>query len=142
MMYLIIFGSAVFDCLIIRRPQMVAHNARIAALSTLVSPLRRPGCASVRPIYVVLIDFAAVGISLRRVLETPGVQTGGTQVHDIFLHLPTLSPTTLLGAGLTQLHGYFQRYLSSTLFPMAADDVDRVVGGALVSRFRSSHSYD
>ena len=112
-----------------RRALAAAYDARIAALAPLVRPLsRRSGCAPVWHLYVVLIDFAAAGVSRRLVMETLRAEGIGSQVHYIPV---SRQPYYRQRYGVRALSGataYFERCLSLPLFPeMADEDVDRVV---------------
>ena len=112
-----------------RRALAVAYDAHIAALEPQVRPLtRRSGCAPAWHLYVALIDFAAAGISRRRVMEALRAQGIGSQVHYIPVHLQPYYRRRYGEQVLPGAMTYFERCLSLPLYPAMADsDVDRVV---------------
>ena len=112
-----------------RRTLAAAYDARITALAPLVRPLsRRSGCAPAWHLYVVLIDFAAAGITRRRVMEALSTEGIGSQVHYIPVHRQPYYRQRHGEQVLPGAMAYFERCLSLPLFPSMADgDVDRVV---------------
>ena len=112
-----------------RRTLAAAYDARITALAPLVRPLsRRSGCAPAWHLYVVLIDFAAAGITRRRVMEALSAEGIGSQVHYIPVHRQPYYRQRHGEQVLPGAMAYFERCLSLPLFPSMADgDVDRVV---------------
>ena len=112
-----------------RRALAANYDTRIAALAPLVRPLsRRSGCAPAWHLYVVLIDFAAAGISRRRVIEALRADGIGSQVHYIPLHLQPYYRRRHGERDLPGAMAYFERCLSLPLFPaMADEDVEHVV---------------
>ncbi len=113
-----------------RRRELAAHYERLLAdLAPLVRPVGRiPGCRPAWHLFVVLIDFAAAGItraSLMRRLRDDGI---GTQVHYIPLHKQPYYRRRYGTAALPGSERYYARALSLPLFPgMSEDDVERVV---------------
>lgn len=105
------------------------YDALLKPLAPAVRPIARmPNCNPAWHLYVVLIDFDAIGISrgeLMRRLSSHGI---GTQVHYLPLHL---QPYYRRRYGRIELPGaetYYRRALSLPLFPgMEAADVDYVV---------------
>ena len=112
-----------------RRALVAAYDARIAALAPLVRPLsRRAGCAPVWHLYVVLIDFAAAGVSRRLVMEALHAEGIGSQVHYIPVNRQPYYRQRYGGHELPGATAYFERCLSLPLYPAMEDsDVDRVV---------------
>ena len=120
-----------------RRALAAAYDERIAGLAPLVRPLsRRAGCTPAWHLYVVLIDFAAAGVSRRLVMENLRSEGVGSQVHYIPVNRQPYYRRRYGERALPGAMVYFERCLSLPLFPaMADDDVDRVVG-ALVRALR------
>ena len=112
-----------------RRALAAAYDTRIAALDPLVRPLsRRSACDPVWHLYVVLIDFAAAGVSRRRVMEALRAEGIGSQVHYIPVNRQPYYRQRYGACALPGATAYFERCLSLPLFPeMTDDDVDRVV---------------
>ena len=113
-----------------RRALAAAYDERIAGLAPLVRPLsRRSGCTPVWHLYVVLIDFAAAGVSRRLVMESLRSEGVGSQVHYIPVNRQPYYRRRYGAGELPGAMAYFERCLSLPLFPaMAGGDVDRVVG--------------
>ena len=110
-----------------RRALAKRYDRLLERLAPVVRPLRRnAGSDPVLHLYVVLIDFAALGLSrsaLMAELQAAGV---GTQVHYIPVHRQPLYQGT--APLLPGADAYYQRCLSLPLFAgMADEDVDRVV---------------
>ncbi len=113
-----------------KRRRLTEHyDALLKPLAPAVCPIARtPNCNPAWHLYVVLIDFDAIGISrgeLMRRLSSHGI---GTQVHYLPLHL---QPYYRRRYGRIELPGaetYYRRALSLPLFPgMDTADVDYVV---------------
>ena len=113
-----------------RRELVAAYDARIAALAPLVRPLtRRATCTPAWHLYVVLIDFAAAGVSRRLVMDALRADGVGSQVHYIPVNWQPYYRQRYGTCALPGATAYFERCLSLPLFPAMADcDVDRVVG--------------
>lgn len=118
------------DQFVRKRAELVAwYDQGVSSLAPLAKPLGRVvGCHPSWHLYVLLIDFSAVGMtraSLIRALKKQGI---GTQVQYLPLHK---QPYYSQRYGQQKLPGselYYQRALSLPLFPaMTEDDVNRVV---------------
>lgn len=122
---------------IARLDRFTARRAALAAryrmllepLAPLVQPPPTPeGCEPALHLFAVRIDFAAAGVSRRRVWERLRAAGIGTQVHYIPVHR---QPYWRAASGEIRLPGaeaYYHACLSLPLFPaMADDDPDRVV---------------
>ncbi len=113
-----------------RRAALAAlYDARLAGMSPLVRCIPTPPwCDPTLHLYVVLIDFAALGRSRHQVMEGLRARGVGSQVHYIPVHQ---QPYYVDRYGEQQLPGaqaYYDRCLSLPLYPgMADSDVDRVV---------------
>ncbi|HMA50111.1 MAG TPA: DegT/DnrJ/EryC1/StrS family aminotransferase, partial [Magnetospirillaceae bacterium] len=110
-----------------QRRMLAAHYDRLLApLAPIVRPVvKSAGCEPVLHLYVVLIDFAALGLSRSALMARLQAQGIGTQVHYIPVHKQPLyqdGQPSLPGA-----ERYYQQCLSLPLFAsMTADDVERV----------------
>jgi UDP-4-amino-4,6-dideoxy-N-acetyl-beta-L-altrosamine transaminase len=112
-----------------RRRELVAlYDDVLGGRSTHLSLLARtPHVTAAWHLYVVLIDFAALGVSRAEVMRRLAAEGIGTQVHYLPVHRQPyyrdMSPAgTLPGADK-----YYARTLSLPLFPgMANGDVERV----------------
>ena len=121
---------AKLEALVSRRRALAERYDRLLVpLAPLVQPIAHtPRCTPAWHLYVVHIDFGAVGVSratLMRRLHDAGI---GTQVHYIPVHMQPYyrrryGPLELPGA-----RAYYDRCLTLPLFPAMADtDVERVV---------------
>lgn len=131
------------------RRKNLAHryDQALKPLAQLLRPLARmPGCDPVWHLYVVLIDFAAAGISraeLMRLLRDKGI---GSQVHYIPVHRQPYYRQRHGDIPLAGAERYYEQCLSLPLFPGMADgDVGRVVDVLSeifhqASRARRNHS--
>ena len=80
-------------------------------------------------LYVVLIDFAAAGLTRRDLMERLRAEGIGTQVHYIPVHEQPYYRGRYGRLELPGADAYYARALSLPLFPaMSDEDVDRVVG--------------
>jgi UDP-4-amino-4,6-dideoxy-N-acetyl-beta-L-altrosamine transaminase len=121
---------AKLDRFVARRRSLAARYRTLlellAPLVRCVSPAR--GCDPTLHLFTVLIDFGAVGLSRRQVMEALRARGIGSQVHYIPVHR---QPYYRARYGLIDLPGadaYYARCLSLPLFPSMADtDPDRVV---------------
>lgn len=117
-----------------RRALAARYDARLAPLAPHIRPIGHvPGCRPAWHLYVVLVDFDAIGISRGEVMRALADEGIGTQVH----YLPVNRQPYYRGRyGETVLAGadaYYARCLSLPLFAsMREEDVDRV--GAALSR--------
>lgn len=128
------------DQFIARRQEIVAaYNAAFAALSTVRCPQlapTQPSAFSLQPsliawhLYVVQIDFAALGKTRAQVMSELRQHGVGTQVHYIPVHMqPYYRNKYGYGPGKCPVaEAYYQRCLSLPLFPAMTDaDVQRVI---------------
>lgn len=128
------------DRFVQRRRQLVArYDGAFAALTPQFRPLGRvAGAETSWHLYVVHVDFAAVGMSRRQVCEGLRARGIGAQVHYLPVHL---QPYYRQRYGAQHLPGacdYYRSCLSLPLFPAMNDaDVDRVVA-ALADIMRGS----
>jgi dTDP-4-amino-4,6-dideoxygalactose transaminase len=119
---------------------VVARRALVAGYDRLLAPVvtplsRRPGTIPAWYLYVVRVDFAALGLDRATVIRALAAQGIGSQVHYMPLHLQPYyrrlcGPLALRGA-----EAYYRACLSLPLFPaMTEEDVARVAAtlGALV----------
>lgn len=112
-----------------RRELAGIYDAALAGLSPHVSPLTRtPHVTAAWHLYVVLIDFTALGVDRAAVMQRLTAQGIGTQVHYLPVYRQPyyreLEPTLHLSGA----DEYYRRTLSLPLFPaMTDDDPSRVV---------------
>ncbi|MGF1641972.1 MAG: UDP-4-amino-4,6-dideoxy-N-acetyl-beta-L-altrosamine transaminase [Rhodospirillales bacterium] len=119
----------------IRRHLAKCYDRMLRPLLPLVRPIGRvSGCRPAWHLYVVLIDFEAVGIGrgeLMRRLERRGI---GTQVHYVPLHLQPYYRRRYGELAMPGAQSYYARCLSLPLFPaMSEADVGRVVDALAAS---------
>jgi dTDP-4-amino-4,6-dideoxygalactose transaminase len=112
-----------------RRAAIVTHyDTTLAKHANRIKPLHRVGGKPGWHLYVVQIDFAAVGkdrASVMRALSAKGI---GTQVHYLPVHLQPYYQRRYGRQTLPGAEAYYARCLSLPLFPTMTDsDVDRVV---------------
>ena len=112
-----------------RRAELVAlYDAALKPLAPVVRTLGRTGGTVGWHLYVVLIDFKAIGkdrASVMRQLATAGI---GTQVHYFPVHLQPYYQRLYGRQTLSGAEAYYSRCLSLPLFPAMSDmDVTRVV---------------
>ncbi len=113
-----------------RRAELVAlYDAALKPLAPVVQPLGRTGSTTVGwHLYVVLMDFAAMGkdrATVMRELARAGI---GTQVHYFPVHLQPYYQRLYGRQHLPGAESYYQRCLSLPLFPAMSDsDIARVV---------------
>lgn len=112
-----------------RRALVRRYDEGLKALAPVIRPIdREPGCDPVWHLYVVLIDFAALGRDRAQVVRALAERGIGTQVHYLPVHR---QPYYRHRYGLADLPGadaYYARALTLPLFTsMNDDDVDRVV---------------
>lgn len=119
-----------------RRALVAAYDRLLAPLAPVVTPLGcRPGAIPAWHLYVMRVDFAALGLDRAAVMRTLAAQGIGSQVHYLPLHLQPYyrrlcGPLALRGA-----EAYYRGCLSLPLFPaMTEADVARAAAalGALV----------
>lgn len=112
-----------------RRTLAACYDTLLAPLAPAVKPVtRRPGCDPAWHLYVVLIDFKAIGISRATVMNKLRADGIGTQVHYLPVHLQPYYSELYETVELPGAQAYYDRCLSLPLFPAMADsDVERVV---------------
>jgi UDP-4-amino-4,6-dideoxy-N-acetyl-beta-L-altrosamine transaminase len=100
--------------------------ARYAPIVRAVAP--PPACDPALHLFVVLIDFAAAGVTRAEVMATLAAQGIGSQVHYIPVHRQPYYRARYGDLDLPGAERYYARALSLPLYPgMADDDPDRVV---------------
>ncbi|MEC4592578.1 MULTISPECIES: UDP-4-amino-4,6-dideoxy-N-acetyl-beta-L-altrosamine transaminase [Nitrospirillum] len=112
-----------------RRAEMVArYDERLAPLAPLIRHAGRSGGEPAWHLYVVLIDFAALGRDRAAVMAALKAQGVGSQVHYIPVHHQPYYRERYGSLDLPGADGWYQACLSLPLFPAMTDgDVDRVV---------------
>jgi len=112
-----------------RRSLAARYFDRLAPLSPQVRPLgRTSGCDPVLHLFVVLIDFPALGTDRAGAMQALKVRGVGTQVHYIPVHTQPYYVNRYGSLDLPGAAEYYARTLSLPLFVgMTDDDVDRVV---------------
>lgn len=116
----------------IRRRQEIcaAYDEAFKNLDWLTMPYRRPGVVSVLHLYVILIDFKALGKSRTQVMAELREKGINTQVHYIPVHYqPYYRETFGFNAGdFPKSEAYYSQCLSIPLYPrMTDDDIRRVI---------------
>jgi UDP-4-amino-4,6-dideoxy-N-acetyl-beta-L-altrosamine transaminase len=112
-----------------RRAELVArYDAALRPLAPAIRPLRRVGGNPGWHLYVVLIDFAEIGLdraAFMRALAADGI---GTQVQYLPVHLQPYYQGLYGRQHLPGAEAYYAHCLSLPLFPAMTDaDADRVV---------------
>jgi UDP-4-amino-4,6-dideoxy-N-acetyl-beta-L-altrosamine transaminase len=118
------------DHFIARRASCVArYRAELADLAPIVKPIQVPaGGDPAWHLFVVLIDFAAAGMTRGQLMRELRHQGIGTQVHYIPVHLQPYYRHRYGELSLPGAQAYYERCLSLPLFPdMTNEDVSRVV---------------
>jgi len=121
---------AKLDFFIERRQELAAlYDGALTSLAPLIKPVPRvPETSAALHLYVVHIDFAALGMergSFMRKLTEMGI---GTQVHYLPVHLQPYYQERYGQSSFTGAQSYYDRCLSLPLFPtMENTDVERVV---------------
>jgi UDP-4-amino-4,6-dideoxy-N-acetyl-beta-L-altrosamine transaminase len=113
------------------RERLVAHyRKRLLKLAPVVRPV--PETKSIETgwhLFRVLIDFDAIGIDRKTVMDRLRARGIGSQVHYIPVHLQPYYRTRFPSLELPGALAYYRRTLSLPLFAsMTEADVDRVVG--------------
>ena len=113
-----------------RRTLAKRYDNLLVPLHPIVRPAGRvPGCTAAWHLYVVLIDFPALGLDragVMRALRSRGI---GSQVHYIPVHRQPYYRARYGEIELPGTEAYYARCLSLPLFAgMEPSDVDRVVG--------------
>ncbi|MEA1653181.1 UDP-4-amino-4,6-dideoxy-N-acetyl-beta-L-altrosamine transaminase [Nitrospirillum sp. BR 11164] len=117
------------DRFVRRRAEMVArYDERLAPLAPVIRHAGRSGGAPAWHLYVVLIDFAALGRDRAAVMAALKAQGVGSQVHYIPVHHQPYYRARYGRLDLPGADGWYGACLSLPLFPAMTDgDVDRVV---------------
>jgi UDP-4-amino-4,6-dideoxy-N-acetyl-beta-L-altrosamine transaminase len=119
------------DGFILRRAEIVAaYNAAFASLPRVTTPGAAARTQPAWHLYVLQIDFAALGKTRTQVMAGLRERGVGTQVHYIPVHLqPYYRRKHGYGPGKCPVaEGYYQRCLSLPLYPAMSDsDVGRVI---------------
>ncbi len=112
-----------------RRHLAARYDSLLQVLHPSVRPVERnPDCIPAWHLYVVLIDFADLGMERSQVMRRLRAAGIGTQVHYIPVHLQPFYRRESKGLSLPGAERYYERALSLPLFPGMSDgDVDRVV---------------
>ena len=112
-----------------RRKEIVErYDKAFTGVSPVVRPLsRRPGTQPGWHLYILLIDFDALGLERGAVMEALAKRGIGTQVHYIpVYHHPDYRGA--VGQNLPGAEAYYRHCLSIPLFPAMTDaDCDRVI---------------
>lgn len=115
-----------------RRELADAYDRALAPLAPLIRPLARtPGCRAAWHLYVVRIDFAALGRSRAEVMETLQKAGIGTQVHYIPVSWQPYYRDRYGDIPLPGAAAYYEAALSLPLFPAMDDGDVRRVADAL-----------
>jgi dTDP-4-amino-4,6-dideoxygalactose transaminase len=118
------------DRLVATRLELAAHYcARLAGLAPAIVPVSvRPEADPAWHLFVVLIDFAAIGMTRGALMRELSAQGIGTQVHYNPVYAQPYYRERYGEMRLPGAEAYYERCLSLPLFPgMTMDDVDRVV---------------
>lgn len=119
------------DDFVTRRQQLVAgYDAKFQCLAPVLRPLKHlPGCQPGWHLYVVLIDFDALGLTRDQVMQALRQHQIGSQVHYIPVPWqPYYEKRYTAGQSYPGAASYYERTLSLPLYPTMSDaDVDRVV---------------
>jgi UDP-4-amino-4,6-dideoxy-N-acetyl-beta-L-altrosamine transaminase len=114
-----------------RRQQLVEHyDQALRPLAPRVLPLSRraPGADTAWHLYVVLVDFAGIGLDRATVMSRLRNSGIGTQVHYMPLYRQPYYEARYGAQSLPGAERYYARALSLPLFAaMTVDDVDHVV---------------
>lgn len=114
-----------------RRHEIIqAYNQALADIAHVITPKEVANTSSCFHLYVLQIDFAALGTTRKAVMDRLAQQGIGTQVHYIPVHTqPWYRKTFGYGSGLCpNAEAYYEKALSLPLYPkMSDDDVDRVI---------------
>ena len=112
-----------------RRALADRYDRLLAPLEPRIRPVARmPGCTPAWHLYVIHVEFAAVGVSRATLMRRLRDACIGTQVHYIPVHLQPYYRRRYGPLDLPGAEAYYDRCLTLPLFPTMADsDVDRVV---------------
>ncbi|NOZ43213.1 MAG: UDP-4-amino-4,6-dideoxy-N-acetyl-beta-L-altrosamine transaminase [Alphaproteobacteria bacterium] len=112
-----------------RRQRVAQYDALFARLCPDIRPIKKtPGCTATRHLYVVLIDFAALGITRSDFVGQLAARNIGTQVHYIPIHTQPFYADKYGRLTRPGAESYYARALSLPLHvSMTAADVIYVV---------------
>jgi UDP-4-amino-4,6-dideoxy-N-acetyl-beta-L-altrosamine transaminase len=113
-----------------RREIVAAYNRALAGIPWLQTPWERPGAVSAFHLYVVQIDFSALGKPRAAVMAELQALGIGTQVHYIPVHLQPYYRNRFgfKPGDFPNAERYYDRCLSLPLYPkMGDEDVGRVI---------------
>jgi UDP-4-amino-4,6-dideoxy-N-acetyl-beta-L-altrosamine transaminase len=113
-----------------RRQIMVRYNEAFKGMRHLTTPFEAPGADTCFHLYVVLIDFAALGTTRRDVMAQLTAAGVGTQVHYIpVVYQPYYKTRYFTRRGdFPVADAYYDRALSLPFFPrMDDEDVEKVI---------------
>lgn len=113
-----------------KRQALVRHyDGALASLAPTVQPLARCADQDVGwHLYVVLIDFVALGRSRADVMNALSARGVGTQVHYLPIHLQPYYAARYGKQSLPGAEAYYSKCLTLPLYPdMTFDDADNVV---------------
>jgi UDP-4-amino-4,6-dideoxy-N-acetyl-beta-L-altrosamine transaminase len=115
-----------------RRQLMEFYNRSFQAETLLTTPYEAPGLVSCFHLYVLQLDFPAIGLGRKEVMELLKGRSIGTQVHYIPVHLqPYYRQNFGYGPGDHPIaEAFYRRALSLPLYPaMSDEEARRVVEG-------------
>jgi UDP-4-amino-4,6-dideoxy-N-acetyl-beta-L-altrosamine transaminase len=118
------------DRFVARRRELAArYDQALTQLAPVLRPVSRTaGCVPAWHLYVVLIDFAALGLEREVVMERLRQCGVGTQVHYLPVHRQPYYRRRYGNLDLPGADAYYARCLSIPLFPdMTDEDADHVV---------------
>ena len=112
-----------------RRELTIRYWSLLARLSPVVRAVAPPpGCDPALHLFIVLIDFAAAGMTRAELMAALAARGVGSQVHYIPVHRQPYYRERYGDLDLPGADAYYARCLSLPLYPgMADDDPDRVV---------------
>jgi UDP-4-amino-4,6-dideoxy-N-acetyl-beta-L-altrosamine transaminase len=120
-----------------RRLEIAAlYDQLLAQFAPAVRPVPHGGRQHGWHLYVVLIDFAALGIGRARLMQSLRSQGVGSQVHYIPVHRQPYYRRRYGDISLPGADAYYARCLTIPMFPDMSDDDVRRVASALASAAR------
>jgi len=112
-----------------RRELAALYERLLAPLAPAIRPVSRPNEAHGWHLYVIHVDFRALGTTRARFMKALRDEGIGTQVHYIPLHWQPYYRQRYGEISLTGAEAYYERCLSIPMFAgMSDDDVARVAG--------------
>ncbi|MEI6478409.1 MAG: UDP-4-amino-4,6-dideoxy-N-acetyl-beta-L-altrosamine transaminase [bacterium] len=125
-----------------RRSVVDRYNQAFASVPLLTIPQEREGASSAFHLYVLQIDFEALGLSRAEVMGRLKAKGVGTQVHYIPVHLqPYYRETYGYKEGdFPRAEEYYSRCLSLPLYPkMQDEEIERVIAAVKEMATGASH---